>query len=111
MAKKPRKASRSAQLARRKLEQKRRKIAADRDRLFALSPGGSARQPIGIASPAVIESKARALPCPQCGGALVVDEHSARVREGQSLRLISAHCTTCGEARNIWFRIEEPVSN
>lgn len=105
MAKKKRKAGRAAQLARRKLEQKSRKLAADRDRLFALSPGGSRERPMTIPSPAVIESRASAVACPQCQGLLLVDEHTVDRESGEALRLIHAHCRECRAPRRLWFRI------
>lgn len=106
MAKKPRKSSRGAQLARRKLEQKQRKLASDRDRLYALSPGGSPALPMAISSPAIVEIRAQALPCPQCGGALVVDAHEASMHQGVLLRLVKAHCRECHAPRSVWFRLQ-----
>jgi hypothetical protein len=111
MAKKPRKSSRTAQLSRRKLEQKQRKLAADRDRLYALSPGGSPALPLAVSSPAIVESRAGAVPCPQCGGALVVDEHSASMQQEVLLRLVQAHCRDCHAPRSIWFRLQMQQAN
>ena len=39
-----------------------------REQLAALSPGGSPRRAIAVASAAVIEGRAGAMACPQCGG-------------------------------------------
>ena len=111
MAKKPRNSKRAAQLARRKLEQKERKRAGDRQRLFALSPGGSGDLPLTISSPSIIESRAASLPCPQCSGTLLVDEHSAAQHKDELLRLIHAHCRECGHPCKIWFRLEMPKAN
>ncbi len=111
MAKKKRKASRVAQLERRKRDQGARKLAADRDRLFALSPGGSKASPMRVSSVATIESKAAKVDCPQCAKTLVIDEHSAVQVDGQGLRLIRAHCSGCRAPRELWFRIDTPLAN
>ncbi len=111
MSKKTRKASRAAQLARRKVEQRKRKIAADRDRLFALTPGGSRACPLAVSTAAIVESRASKVLCPQCEGTLIIDEHSAEQVAGASLRLVRAHCRLCSAKRLLWFRIDAPMSN
>lgn len=104
MAKK-RKPSRSAKLERRKLEQKNRKLVADRERLFLLSAGGSPERPFQVDSPVVIEGRARAVSCPQCQGPLHIDEHEVERETGEMLRRVLAHCRECGSPRRLWFRI------
>ena len=79
-----------------------RKLVQDRERLWAMSPGGSAARPITLDSAAVIEVRARALPCPQCDGELVVREHRA---EGPGLRAVDVRCARCHAPRTIWFRL------
>jgi hypothetical protein len=79
-----------------------KKLVHERERLWTLSAGGSAERPITVDSVAVVESRARALPCPQCEGELVVHEHRAP-RPG--LRAVDVRCVQCHVARTIWFRL------
>lgn len=67
-----------------------------------MATGGSATRPIAVDSAAIIESRARALPCPQCAGELAVAEHRAP-RPG--LRAVDVRCRRCHIARTIWFRL------
>ena len=67
-----------------------------------MSPGGSAARPLAVDSVAVIESRARALPCPQCEGALAVREHRA---PPGGLRAVDVVCTQCHVGRTVWFRL------
>jgi hypothetical protein len=79
-----------------------RKLVHDRERLWTMSPGGSAARPITVDSVAVVESRARALPCPQCDGELLVREHRA---PQAGLRAVDVRCARCHVARTIWFRL------
>ena len=79
-----------------------RKLVQDRERLWTLSPGGSSAQPLTVDSVAVIEPRARALPCPQCEGRLAVREHRA---PPGGLRAVDVRCDRCHAARTIWFRL------
>jgi hypothetical protein len=83
-----------------------RKVVKDRERLIALSAGGSAERPIEVATPAVIEGRARSTPCGQCGGELDVAEHSVeRGAGGESLRVVGCRCRRCHAPRVIYFRL------
>jgi hypothetical protein len=75
-----------------------------REQLAALSPGGSPRQPIEVASAAVIEGRAAAMACPQCGGQYRIHEHT---RPLPGLRRVDAACRQCSTPRTLWFRIED----
>ena len=110
MAKKKRKPARAIALELRKIEAKKRQLAADRDKLFALSPGGSPGRPLSVDSPAVIETKAGKLPCPQCEGSLRVDDHSVDREKDELLRIVRAHCRQCQAPRSIWFRVVPDMS-
>ncbi|HVV86638.1 MAG TPA: hypothetical protein VHE35_26450, partial [Kofleriaceae bacterium] len=79
-----------------------RKLVQDRERLWSLSPGGSAARPLVVDSTAVIEPRARALPCPQCEGELRVGEHRAAAG---GLRAVDVRCSRCHAARTVWFRL------
>jgi len=79
-----------------------RKLVHDRERLWSLSAGGSATRPITVDSVAVIEPRARALPCPQCEGPLVTADHRA---PPGGLRAVDVRCARCHVARTVWFRL------
>jgi hypothetical protein len=87
---------------RRLAERVARGLVRDREKLFALGPGGSAERPIDVVSSAVIEPRARALPCPQCDGSLQVTDHQAA---DASLRRVAVRCAQCGAQRALFFRI------
>lgn len=81
----------------------------DRERLFELEPGGSARLPIEVPSSSVVESRAAAIACPQCGGEHLVEEHAAVTGDdGARLREAKVRCRRCGSKRAIWFRLTLP---
>jgi hypothetical protein len=101
MAKKPL----SARTLRRVGERDQEKLARDRERLFALEPGGTAARPLIVESASVIEPTARAVRCPRCVGELRVEEHAARIVGGVSLRAVRLRCAQCGVPRELWFRI------
>jgi predicted Zn finger-like uncharacterized protein len=88
--------------ARRLAERAARELVRERDKLFALGPGGSAARAIDVVSSAVIEPRARALPCPQCEGSLQVTDHQA---EDAQLRRLEVRCARCGTTRTLFFRI------
>jgi hypothetical protein len=78
-----------------------------REQLFALMPGGSPRRRIEVSSAAVIEPRAAALACPQCGGSYRVHEHT---RPEPGLRRVDVACRHCSTPRTLWFAIvvDEP---
>ena len=91
--------------ARRVRERAARQLVRDRERLAALSPGGSAEHPIAVDSAAVVEIRARAMPCVQCAGEYRVLEHR---RTSAGLRAVDVRCQQCGVARTMWFRVDQP---
>lgn len=109
--KKKRKSKRVAQLARRKLAGKERKLTANLGKLFALGPGGSASQPISIPTPTLLKATAEALPCPLCLGRLRMDSDEIDRSAGALLRLAHCKCESCGAPRKIWIRIQAPGAN
>ena len=88
-------------MARRIAERDARKLVRDREKLAALSPGGSPDHPIQVESTAVIEVRAGAMPCHQCESEVRVGEH--RVEDG--LRVVAISCTRCAAKRELWFRL------
>lgn len=81
------------------------KLAKDLDKLAAHAPGGAPERAIEIASPSEVEVRARATPCPICGGELRVEEHAAETIGGHRLRVAKVVCATCRRARSIYFRL------
>ena len=79
-----------------------------RERLAALSPGGSPRRAIAVASAAVIEVRAAALACPQCGGQYRIHDHTRPI---PGLRRLDVACRQCSTRRALWFRIEDREPN
>ncbi|HTE56402.1 MAG TPA: hypothetical protein VK698_36360 [Kofleriaceae bacterium] len=79
-----------------------RQLIRDREKLAALSPGGSEDRPIEVESPAVIELRAGSMPCPVCDGELVVGDHQSAA---PGLRVVSVACRVCRTPRQIWFRL------
>jgi len=79
-----------------------RDLVRDREKLAALSPGGSAERPIPVPTSALIEIRIRSLPCAQCGGPYKIREHRSA---GGGLRDVSVVCEQCHVARVLWFRI------
>lgn len=93
---------------RRRRERDARALIHDREKLAALSAGGSAERPIAVDSPSVIEPRVRSLPCPQCEGELVVREQRSG---GPGLRAVDVTCRQCHVPRTLWFRLGAPGPN
>ena len=81
------------------------KLAEGREKLFAREPGGSPEHPLEVEGSAVIEARARAVPCPLCEGELAVLEHAAVTVDARRLRDVRLQCRRCGTKRSLWFRI------
>jgi hypothetical protein len=88
---------------RRAVERALRKGVVKRERLSTAAPGGAPERALVVTSAAVIESQARATPCPQCGGELELQAHQA---EADHLRVVRLQCRLCHAPRALWFRIE-----
>lgn len=84
-------------------------LAADRERLFALEPGGSPERQIDVDAVSIVEVRAAAVACPRCAGRHRVDEHAAVTVAGARLREVRLACAQCGSRRSLWFRL--PVLN
>lgn len=81
----------------------------DLDRLARLEPGGAPDRPVLIDSPALVELRAVAKPCPLCGGSLRLETHAAEKIAGVRLRVAAVACTLCGARRAMYFRLAEPT--
>ena len=88
--------------ARRREERDARALVRDREKLAALSPGGTPEHPIAVGSSAVVDVRVSALPCPQCAGEYRLVDHEA---PGAGLRKVSVTCRRCGVPRVLWFKI------
>jgi hypothetical protein len=84
------------------------RLVRDLERLAREQPGGAPDRPIAIDSPAVVEVRAVARPCPRCGGSLRLEAHTAETIAGVRLRVAAVACTTCATRRSIYFRLDQP---
>ena len=109
MAKRPPK--RSERTIRREQARALTRLQSDREKLFALEPGGNVERPLDATSAAVIESHATSVPCPLCGATQEVVEHIALVHHGVRLRETKLRCRQCGSERSLWFKIVGPSLN
>jgi hypothetical protein len=73
--------------------------------------GASPDHPIDVASASVVEGKARATPCVQCGGELELGGDRATSSARGLLREIALACRRCHAPRTLWFRIVPPAAN
>jgi hypothetical protein len=89
-------------------ERAKRKLIHDRERLWRLSPGGSAERPITVVSPAVIDARVAALRCPQCESEYTLQAHDTTPTGD---RVVSVRCKLCHVARQIWFRLGSTSPN
>lgn len=96
---------------RRNLERSQDKLGGARRKLIAISPGGTAEQPLEVVSAAVIESRAESVPCPDCEGSLRAEEHTAFEHEGTLLRKVELVCRSCGAPLTQYFRIVSAQPN
>ena len=88
--------------AKRERERAARELVRQREKLAAISPGGAATHPIDVPSPAVIDIRVGAMPCPQCEGSYSINDHQA---PAVGLRVVDVTCRTCGVSRKLWFRL------
>ena len=99
--KRPERTSRRAQ------ERAARDLVRDREKLAALSPGGTRARPMEIGSASVVEPRINSLACPQCEGRYRVLDHRS---VGSGIREVDVRCTTCSMPRTLWFKLvsDEP---
>jgi len=84
------------------------KLVTARRKLLDLEPGGSETRPLDVATPAVIEPRARTVHCPRCDEPFDVAAHEAEVGGHGRLRRVTLECRHCGEGRALWFRVNAP---
>jgi len=88
-----------------------RKRVQRTETLAAELPGGSEERPIEVGSASVVEGKARATPCIQCGGDLELRGDRATSTERGVLRELALACRRCHAPRTWWFRVTPPAAN
>jgi hypothetical protein len=88
-----------------------RKLVRQTESLAAELPGGSPEQPIDVTSAAVVEGKARATPCIQCGGDLDLRGDRATSTGRGILRELALVCRRCHAPRTLWFRVAPAAVN
>jgi hypothetical protein len=104
-------ASRKLRAERRTNARRSAKDIRDRERLVTLEAGGAPGHPVEVVSASLVELKARGLPCPVCGAAVRVDDHTAKTIDGVALRLAHILCPMCSHARIMYFTIRPPLAN
>ncbi len=80
-------------------------LAAERERLALLEPGGHPENPIEVVSPSVVEPRASSMPCARCEAEVRVVDHQARTVDGKRLRIAQVECSRCGLQREVYFRL------
>jgi len=88
-----------------------RKVVRDTERLAAALPGADPERPIEVASASVVEVRARATPCVQCGGELDVRGDRAGSTPRGVLREMEMACRRCHTRRTLWFRVTPALSS
>jgi hypothetical protein len=91
--------------ARREQERALRKTVRQVQRLAGELPGGAPERAIEVASASVVELKARATPCLQCGGDLELRHDRASAAARGVLRELELACRRCHAPRTLWFRV------
>jgi len=94
-----------ARRARREKERALRKEVRRVEELAARLPGATPELPIDVAAASVVEVKARATRCPQCGGELQIKGDRAETTPRGVLRELALACRLCRAPRTIWFRV------
>lgn len=88
-----------------------RKEVRRTEALAAELPGGSSERPIDVVSASIVDGKARATPCIQCGGELDIRGDRAASTARGVLREIALVCRRCHAPRVLWFRVVPPSTN
>ena len=79
-----------------------------RTRQAARLPGATPARAIEVASPAAVEARAEAIPCPACGQACHVEEHVVEYHDARRLRVAKVRCGGCGRRRPVYLVLREP---
>lgn len=91
---------------RRASERAEKKLGDARERLAALSAGGSPERPLEVASASVVEGTAISLGCARCEGDVRLETHDAvTASDGRLLRRVRLVCKRCRARRDVWLRV------
>lgn len=82
-----------------------------RERLAAQAVGGAPDRPFAVDTPAVIDLRAAARPCPLCAGKLRFEEQTVEKFRGELLRVTHLVCLSCHQKRKFWFRLTAALPN
>jgi hypothetical protein len=104
---KPKRAPRARTIVRR-VRLADEKLFNARMKLMDLEPGGAPERPIDVGTAALVEPKARSVPCPRCEEPFGVAAHEAHTDDRGRLREVMLKCRACGTTRSLWFRIVQP---
>jgi hypothetical protein len=94
-----------ARKQRREKERALRKNVRAIERAAVASPGGAPDHPIVVPSASVVEPRARATACVQCGGDLDLGGDRATSTPRGVLREIQVVCRRCHAPRSLWFLV------
>jgi hypothetical protein len=96
----------SARTLRRSALRAHDKLVAQRRRLAALEPGGTAERRISVPSASVVEVQALGHACLACDERRQqLVEHRAEQMAEKRLRVVDVRCTVCGARRRFFFEI------
>lgn len=106
MKKRPRERS-----LRRQNERLADKLAAAKEKLARLEPGGSPQNALEVPSASVVEQVTESVACLRCGASVRADDHRALVLGARRLRVVTSVCIQCGAARVWYFRLGTPLAS
>lgn len=95
----------------RKSDREKEKLASAKEKLAAIEPGGSAKNPREVVSASLVEPRALAERCFACDGELLLVEHQAISIDDRPIRVVKLSCKTCAKARVMYFRVSSALSN
>ncbi len=98
-------APKRARAARREKQRKFEKAVAALDKLAISGPGGTPERAIAVTSSTLVELRARAIPCPLCGGTMDMGDHAAVFHAAVQLRRVAVMCRGCHKGRDLYFSI------
>jgi D-serine deaminase-like pyridoxal phosphate-dependent protein len=101
----------SKRAARRTAERAAQKLTRERRRLALLDAGGTRERPMSVDSASVVEVRAEAAPCLDCGGPVRTIEHRAESDGQRRTRVAVVACRRCGAQRTFYFHITPALSN
>src|SRR5262245_38996240 len=96
---------------RRERDRALRKTARKLEKAATVLPGGAPANAITASSAAVVEGRARAVPCALCGGELELRGDRASSTPRGVLRELQAVCRRCHAPRTLWFLVAPTLAS